>query len=145
MRSVVTFLSSRSRAEIEAFLGLHLPPLKRPIFEGNPDATNVYVNFYKNEDAQMEMLDTYPLIVERVGCPPLSVIADISGRIEGVKEATRFCICLLERFGGVAMDEYSDHLWTLAELQTGAGHARHGFLIPRVGIRVCKQSAGCRW
>ncbi len=50
----------------------------------------------------------------------LCVMADISGRIPGVKEATDLCMWILECVPGVAMDDYSARLWTLDQMRTGA-------------------------
>ncbi|SFL78920.1 hypothetical protein SAMN05192584_12731 [Streptomyces pini] len=49
--------------------------------------------------------------------PTWGVQADISGRIDGTAEVRRLAALLLER-GGVAFDDYSEHAWTLREIET---------------------------
>jgi hypothetical protein len=44
---------------------------------------------------------------------------DISGRIDGTDEIHQLLALLLEH-GGVAFDDYTEHPWTLQEIQSGA-------------------------
>lgn len=50
--------------------------------------------------------------------PTWAVQIDISGRIDGTAEVHHVVALLLER-GGVAMDDYSAHPWTLREIESG--------------------------
>jgi hypothetical protein len=43
---------------------------------------------------------------------------DVSGRIDGTAEVHQLVALLLEH-GGVAIDDYSAHPWTLQEIQSG--------------------------
>lgn len=51
--------------------------------------------------------------------PTWAVWVDIFSRIEGAVTIRRLAALLLER-GGVAMDDYSDHPWTLDEIESRA-------------------------
>lgn len=121
MRSVFTF-SSASRDEVLTFLRVELPVAGVPVL-GIPHI--VSVDFY--DDCHLEMPELMGTITRRLGAPPLGVIADISGRVDGTAEATEFCIRFLSRFAGIAMDDYFDHLWTLQELQTRTLYQGHHF------------------
>ena len=58
---------------------------------------------------------------QRLGkLPSVSLIADISGRHHGGPQVVAFVSLLLERFEGVATDDYSDDLWTLEEIVSQA-------------------------
>lgn len=50
--------------------------------------------------------------------PTWGVQVDISGRIDGTAEVRRLAALLLRR-GGVAFDDYSEHAWTLQEIESG--------------------------
>ena len=102
MRSVLTFFSA-SKDEVLAFLGVGLPVAGVPIL-GIPHI--VSVDFYDNWP--LEMPELMEAVTQRLGAPPIGVIADISGRVDGTAEATEFCSRFLSRFGGIAMDDYSE-------------------------------------
>ena len=51
--------------------------------------------------------------------PSWAVQVDISGRIDGTAEVHHVVALLLEH-GGVAVDDYSSHPWTLPEVRSGA-------------------------
>lgn len=50
--------------------------------------------------------------------PTWALQVDVSGRIDGTAEVRSLLSRLLEH-GGVAVDDYSDHCWTLRELENG--------------------------
>ncbi|MEZ0112984.1 hypothetical protein ABH920_007009 [Catenulispora sp. EB89] len=50
--------------------------------------------------------------------PTWAVQADVSGRVDGTPEIRDFLGRVLED-GGVAVDDYSDHCWTLQEIESG--------------------------
>ncbi|MFE2542059.1 hypothetical protein [Actinacidiphila glaucinigra] len=50
--------------------------------------------------------------------PTWAVLMDISGRIDGTAEVRHLAGVLL-REGGVAFDDYSEHAWTLGEIESG--------------------------
>lgn len=49
----------------------------------------------------------------------LTVTADVSGRSEGTTEVIAFVSGLLGEFDGVATDDFTDHFWTLEEIERG--------------------------
>lgn len=49
--------------------------------------------------------------------PDVSVSAEVSGRFSGEKEIQQLATYLLSQFQGVAWDDYTEHCWTLAEIQ----------------------------
>jgi len=61
------------------------------------------------------------------GEPAVGVIADVSGRHPGDEQVAAFVSGLLARFAGAAMDEYTTHLWSLAELRGGHRVQEHPF------------------
>ena len=72
------------------------------------------------DDVAPLFCDWEPAAVERLRAalgrvPEWSVTADVSGRIPGGEEVRAFVLALLAK-GGVAIDDYSDHPWTAAEI-----------------------------
>lgn len=122
MRSVFTFLPNCTREEVESLLGFSIPG--RNAIDPEWEAI---VSVYCYADAEVEMPEICWLIQEKLGSKPFYLAADITGRMEGAKEATALCIKMLERFGGYAMDDYSDHLWTLDKLRHGGTYNGHLF------------------
>ncbi|MFJ1540062.1 hypothetical protein ACIODS_16100 [Micromonospora chalcea] len=51
----------------------------------------------------------------RGGRPSWAVHVDVSGRVDGTAEVRRLTSVLLGQ-GGVAMDDYSDHVWTAEQI-----------------------------
>ncbi|MGC4805436.1 hypothetical protein [Micromonospora sp. DT233] len=47
--------------------------------------------------------------------PGWALRVDVSGRVDGTAEVRRLTLALLAQ-GGIAMDDYSDHPWTAAEI-----------------------------
>lgn len=121
MRTVFTF-SACFRDDMQTFLGISLPAAGVPVL-GIPHI--VSVDFY--DDGQLEMPDLVDSIAQYLGAPSLAVVAHISGRVVGTAGATEFCIQILSRFGGVALDDYSDHFWTFADLQARSLFLGHHF------------------
>jgi hypothetical protein len=63
--------------------------------------------------------------------PAWGLQIDISSRVDGHREVLTVLNVLLER-GGHAVDDYSDHPWTLDEINTDAArHDARTFLRPR--------------
>jgi hypothetical protein len=124
MRSVFVYFKEGSRAEVARFLDAHYTN------NGNERwicRDSLYIRFY--DDAAREC-DTEELSMLRLRLgrnDVLAIAVDISGRIDGLAEAKSFCQLLLSRFRGFAMDDYSDHLWTLDEIQSDHRHQGHTF------------------
>lgn len=50
--------------------------------------------------------------------PTWALAVNVSGRVDGTEEIRAFAARFLET-GGVAVDDYSDHCWTLREIESG--------------------------
>jgi hypothetical protein len=48
---------------------------------------------------------------------PRCICIDVSGRASGAREEVAVASGILRRFGGVAMNDEDDHLWTLAKIE----------------------------
>ncbi len=86
-----------------------------------PSLTALYVRIDRTSDEAAPLYcDWEPAAMEAVRValgrlPEWSVVADISGRIPGDEEVWAFVLELLAN-GGVAVDDYSHHCWTRAEV-----------------------------
>jgi len=72
--------------------------------------------------------------VDRLGrqlgqLPTWGLVIDVSGGVDGRPEVTGLLRALLKS-GGVAMDDYSEHAWTLAEVEGRAPSESRLFLRP---------------
>ncbi|WP_371634644.1 hypothetical protein OHB11_00925 [Streptomyces zaomyceticus] len=118
MRSVFVFPAGE-RAETVALLDRHLKQQRHPwTLESNLwidiDDEQTGCLFSDWDPGDVTVLDG------AIGHHPMwAVQIDISGRVDGTAEVHQMVALLLER-GGVAMDDYSEHPWTLQELQSGA-------------------------
>ncbi|MGW2888672.1 hypothetical protein ACWDDN_25795 [Streptomyces griseoruber] len=118
MRSVFVFPTGE-RAETVASLDRHLPEQRDPwTLDGN-----LYINI---DDEQTGYLfsdwdpEDVAILEAAIGHHPTwAVEIDISGRIDGTAEVHQMIALLLEH-GGVAMDDYTTHPWTLPEILSGA-------------------------
>jgi hypothetical protein len=105
------------RAETIASLDRHLNQQRYPwTLDGN-----LYIDI---DDEQTGCLfsdwepDDVTVLEAAVGHHPAwAVQIDISGRIDGTAEVHQLIALLLEH-GGVAIDDYSAHPWTLQEIQS---------------------------
>ncbi|MFF0205843.1 hypothetical protein [Streptomyces sp. NPDC005017] len=117
MRSVFVFPAGE-RAETVASLDQHLPQQRDPwTLDGS-----LYIDI-DDEDTGYLFSDWEPddvaVLDAAVGHHPgWAVQIDISGRIDGTAELHQLVALLLER-GGVAVDDYSAHPWTLQEIESG--------------------------
>ncbi|MFD0078501.1 hypothetical protein ACFVIY_39495 [Streptomyces sp. NPDC127166] len=118
MRSVFVFPAGE-RAEAVALLDRHLKRQRHPwTLDGN-----LWIDI---DDEQTGCLfsdwdpDDVTVIDTALGHHPTWALQiDISGRVDGTAEVHQMVALLLER-GGVAVDDYSEHPWTLQEAQSGA-------------------------
>jgi len=69
------------------------------------------------------------LAVQLGRLPAWGLVIDVSGRVDGRPEVVRLLRSLLEP-GGVALDDYSEHAWTLTEIESGAPGESRPFLRP---------------
>ncbi|WP_437619299.1 hypothetical protein [Sorangium sp. So ce1151] len=58
---------------------------------------------------------------------PRVVCVDVSRRFPAEREVQEFAVAILRRFGGVAMDDESDHCWMLEEIDAGVTHQGRRF------------------
>ena len=127
MRSVVVYLSDATEEEVAASLRQAYPYQPGPPWVDEVDGDSVlYIDFYRDGPQECEP-EEWAQIVASVGSSPVAVTADVSGRHPGDEQALRFVISLLRRFGGVAQDDYTRHLWTQEELATGSTAEGHPF------------------
>lgn len=128
VRSVLVLMHEATEPEVAAYLDRTYPSEPRPswVLPVN-DGPALYIDFYRDLRAESELDDYADLTYRFSGEPSVAVMADVSGRIPGDEEAFAFVVGLLHRFTGAAMDEYSSHLWTLAELQVGHLVSGHRF------------------
>ncbi len=87
----------------------------------------LYIEHYDDYEREFEQEDLQPLISALGQKPDVTIIANVSGRVEGDIEVLAFAECLLSAFQGVAQDEYSKHCWSLAEIRSGAKQDGHKF------------------
>ncbi|MFD0598408.1 hypothetical protein ACFQZ4_44055 [Catellatospora coxensis] len=118
MRSVFVFPAGE-RAETVATLDRHL-------LRGGDDWVlegKLWIGFVTGRDFGGIFWDRGPddvaLVEAAVGSlPGWGLQIDVSGRIDGAAEVGYAVAMLLER-GGVAVDDYSAHPWTLPEIESG--------------------------
>lgn len=124
MRSIFVYFRRASRAEVARFLDA-CPVAREP--EYWMFGETLYVSFYDDAESEFapEALDALRFHMGRHDI--VAVVAHVSGRIDGLAEVTAFCRTLLSHFEGVAMDDYSEHPWTLDEILSGHRHDGHAF------------------
>ena len=79
------------------------------------------------EDDFFEPAEWTEMVAWTGGRRPVSVTARVSGRFPGDDEVREFLFALLARFDGVAQDDYTEHLWTAAEIAEGRLVQGHRF------------------
>lgn len=117
MRTVFAFPPGESTATI-ALLDQHFPQQRHPwVMNGA-----LYIEI---DDERFGSLysDWDPEVVAALATvvgdrPGWGLRIDVSGRIDGTNDVHRLLDLLLDR-GGVAFDDYTDHAWTLQEIQSG--------------------------
>lgn len=85
--------------------------------EGDPC---LVIEFYRDHLIEYAPEELEQLKSHFAGEMPLSVIANISGRHDGTAQVRRFVQVLLAQLPGVATDEFTDHLWSRAEIEQNA-------------------------
>ena len=127
MRSVFVFLRETTESEVAAHLDRTYPSQREPwVMLVDGDAYH-YIDFYRAGPREHEPEDWANIVQQFGGEPAVSVGADVSGRHPGDEQAAEFVADLLTWFSGAAMDDYTDHLWSLAELRAGHRVAGHPF------------------
>ncbi|MBG7702562.1 hypothetical protein HCJ76_31980 [Streptomyces sp. MC1] len=118
MRTVFVFPAGE-RAESISALDRHLNQQRRPwTLNGN-----LYIDIDEEQNGYLFSdwePDDVTVLDGALGFHPTwAVRIDISGRIDGTAEVHQLIALLLEH-GGVAIDDYSAHPWTVQEIQSGA-------------------------
>ncbi|SEC22947.1 hypothetical protein SAMN05216489_00210 [Streptomyces sp. 3213] len=116
MRSVFVFPAA-DRGGTVALLDQHLPGQRDPwTLDGN-----LYIDIDDEQNGHLFSdwdSDDVAVLEAAVGHNPRwAMQIDVSGRIDGTAEVHQLVALLLEH-GGVALDDYSAHPWTLQEIQS---------------------------
>lgn len=119
MRSVLVHLQAEEAAVL-AFLDERFPAQRDPWVDFVEGDACLYIRLYRDHEIEMPPEEVDELRAHFGGSQPLSLIADISGRHDGTEQVQRFARALLSRWSGVAEDGFTDHLWTLEDLTSGA-------------------------
>jgi hypothetical protein len=120
MRSVIFHLRDASEEEVAQFLQRAFPFQAGPPWicdvEGDPC---LYIDLYRDGPNEYEPKD-WARLVDALGCAPAtSVVADVSGRHAGDDQLRFLASKLLGEFQGLAMDDFSEHYWSAAEVLSG--------------------------
>jgi hypothetical protein len=119
MRTVLVFLRHTVETSVIAYLDATYSEQREPwvaFVRGDPC---LYIHLYRDGPLEHEPDEWSDLVRQFGGEPAVGVIAYVSGRHPGDEQAAAFVVGLLARFSGAAMDEYTTHLWSLAELREG--------------------------
>jgi hypothetical protein len=87
----------------------------------------LYIDFYRDMDAEFEADDIRGLVDCLQARPSISVVADVSGRHCGDEEVRQFTGALLGAFDGIAQDGYTNHCWTREQVMSGHKVQGHAF------------------
>ncbi len=128
MRSVFVFLRTAERPEVERWLTENFRFQSGPpwIVDIQGDAC-LYIEIYDNWHDDHEP-EGWQRVSEGFGWEPTcGVIADVSGRHPGDEQVSSFVLSTLERFDGVAMDDYTEHGWTRTQAESNSLVQGHRF------------------
>lgn len=122
MRSVFAVLHGTSETEVSWCPGQRDPWLL--CLSGDP-CLYIHVSAY---DADEHEPGEAAEFARQCGAPPaVEVTAHVSGRHPGDGEVRNFLSDLLTRFGGFALDDFTGHVWTLAEIRNNVRVEGHPF------------------
>ena len=119
VRSAVVHFHRTTEPELEAWLARRLPGQRDPwLLCGDEGDVQAFVRPYR--DLLIEAGPEQLLALRRaLGAPPSSSLCiDLRGPVRNVEPVTRFVVELLAAHPGLALDDLSDRLWTLAELSS---------------------------
>lgn len=120
MRTVIVHLIDCNEEDVAATLNAAYPAQPGPDWVELVDGDAcLYIHFYYDLELESQPDDIERLRAHLGRLPSVSVAADVSGRHTGKAQVYRFVETLLERWTGVAWDEFSDTLWTLAQVRSG--------------------------
>jgi hypothetical protein len=120
--TVAVYLCNTTESEVRAYLDRCFPGQRDPWLVCVGGDPCLYINIHDDmlEFDCMRAGEQLASLRTALGgdCSHI-VAADISGRHYGTNQATRFITTMLSRFRGVAVDDYTEHFWTLEEIQRG--------------------------
>ncbi|HEY1172367.1 MAG TPA: hypothetical protein VGH19_13450 [Verrucomicrobiae bacterium] len=121
MRSVVIYLKDAEKTAVTEVLSTFAKSFPGPEWisplTGDP---TIWIRYYDEYLSELELEDLVDLVKALGQMPSIALIADISGRINGEKEAKFITDKLLSVFSGVANNGYSEHYWSLTEINSDA-------------------------
>ncbi|OVE82533.1 hypothetical protein BVY03_00680 [bacterium K02(2017)] len=119
MRSVFIHLTDININELTIYLNSTYPEQNNPWLILKNEDPVLYINHYTNTlaeyDFEKEEIESIKKALN--GDITASLIIDVSGRHEGLDEVTLFLEKILTRFKGIAIDEYTQHPWSLEEIK----------------------------
>jgi hypothetical protein len=118
MRTVFAFPAG-GRAEVVALLDRHFPQQRHPWVMNGALYLNIDDELSGHLYSDWEPEAVAALVAATGTRPGWAIQIDVSGRIDGTDEVHQILTLLLGR-GGVAFDDYTDHAWSLREIQSGA-------------------------
>ena len=127
MRSVFIHLSDADEAQVESFLDESYPGQRKPWTHPSNTDEILYIDLYRELRAEVDDSEFEAIVTTLGGEPTSSLVAHVSGRHDGTAEVYAFVTACLTRFTGAAQDEYSNHCWTLPELECHAQFQGHPF------------------
>ena len=129
MRSVYFHLTGVSQFQVAKYLYAIADPSGDDNWSFPRDAHPpvLFLGFNDDLDAEVEQEDRDLLIAALGKMPDVVVMADITDRAPGSIEVMEFAQLLLEKFRGVAWDDYTTHCWTLPQIQSRTKVLGHPF------------------
>jgi len=116
MRTVCVWLRDAAEMEVVEFLSLSYRRIgpEQWNYEREDGETVLFIRPYIEKDP-----DEVRLLQEALGgAPTVGFAIDVSGRHDGRSEVTEVVVSLLDRWGGVANDDFSDHFWNRHEISS---------------------------
>jgi len=121
MRSVFVYLKNTEKQAVEAVISSFAKPYagEEWVYPVTGDIT-LYIRYFDEYQSEFEPEEVADLVKALGHLPDVVLMADVSGRIKGEKEARMFVERLLTVFSGVAQDDYGNHYWSLEEINASA-------------------------
>lgn len=128
MRSVFLYLRDTTENDVGAFLQHTYPFQQGPPWIDDLDGEPcLYIDFYHDASQEFEPED-WASLAKALGCTPtVIVVADVSGRYPGDAQVQSFIVTMLNKFQGLAQDDYTDHCWNAQEVRSGFRVRGHPF------------------
>ncbi len=120
METIIVFLWGTNEEEVICFLQETYTFQKGPpwIDEIDGDAC-LYIDFYQDLCSEFDPKEIEEIASYSSHQPSVVVSADVSGRHIDKHPERNFVRTLMTRFRAVARDDYTNHLWTLEEINSG--------------------------